>query len=108
MIEIQSEVNHFIRAIRESSAYQEYRLQKERIKKIPELQQQIDDFRERNFELQMQEPSEDLLDRVDAFEREYEEFRENPLVDDFLKAEVEFCRMIQEINTQIMEAVEFE
>ena len=56
----------------------------------------------------MQEPSEDLLDRVDAFEREYEEFRENPLVDDFLKAEVEFCRMIQEINTQIMEAVEFE
>ena len=37
-----------------------------------------------------------------------EEFRKNPLVDAFLNAELDFCRMIQEINGKIVEAVNFE
>lgn len=32
----------------------------------------------------------------------------NPLVDEFLNAELDFCRMIQEINGKIVEAVNFE
>ena len=40
--------------------------------------------------------------------RRLEEFRKNPLVDAFLNAELDFCRMIQEINGKIVEAVNFE
>ena len=46
--------------------------------------------------------------RTDEFSRRLEEFRKNPLVDAFLNAELDFCRMIQEINGKIVEAVNFE
>ena len=45
---------------------------------------------------------------ADAMLADLEEFRKNPLVDAFLNAELDFCRMIQEINGKIVEAVNFE
>ena len=52
--------------------------------------------------------TEDLLDKLDAFEREYEKFREDPLVEEFLDAELAFCRMMQEIDVKLAEAMDFE
>ena len=52
--------------------------------------------------------TEELFDRVDAFERDYREWKKNPLVTEFLDAELAFCRMMQEANMQIMDAMDFE
>ena len=49
-----------------------------------------------------------VFEKIEAFEREYEDFRENPLVDDFLSAELAFCRMMQKYNDRIMDAIDFE
>ena len=35
-------------------------------------------------------------------------FRENPLVDDFLRAELAFCRMMQEVYVLLADEVDFE
>ena len=51
---------------------------------------------------------EDLFDKMDYFEKEYKEFRENVIVDDFLKAELVLCRMMQEINALIVDGLNFE
>ena len=67
---------------------------------------QIDDFRTRNFELQTS--GDCAFDKLEAFEKEYEGFRENVLVDEFLAAELAFCRMMQEINIRITEAMQFD
>ena len=72
------------------------------------LRERIDEYRIRNFELQNSAYAEDLLDKMEAFEREYEKFRENPLVEGFLDAELAFCRMMQEIEVKLTEAVDFE
>ena len=53
-------------------------------------------------------PTSNLLDKMEAFEREYEKFREDPLVEEFLDAELAFCRMMQEIDVKLAEAVDFE
>ena len=45
---------------------------------------------------------------LEAFEREYANFREEPLVSEFLAAELAFCRMMQDINLHLTEAVHFE
>ena len=45
--------------------------------------------------------SDALFDEIDRFEKEYEEFRKNPIVSDFLAAELAFCRMYQEITEKI-------
>lgn len=98
----------FAKEIKESDVYKDYDYQKEKIKKQPELFQKVCEFRQRNFELQNMEDHGDLYDKIEAFEREYETFRENPLVEEFLAAELAFCRMIQEINMILTTDLDFE
>ena len=45
---------------------------------------------------------------LDQFTRENEAFRENPLVSDFLAAELAFCRMMQEIGLYVTDQMKFE
>lgn len=99
-------LTRYIEEILKSAEYQEYALQKERVKQYPELKAQIDEFRARNFEMQT---SKDMVfEMIEAFEREYRDFRENPLVNDFLAAELAFCRLLQKNNARIMDAIDFE
>lgn len=48
------------------------------------------------------------FDKIDQFTRENEAFRENPLVSDFLAAELAFCRMMQEIGLYVTDQMRFE
>lgn len=99
-------VEQMVQAIRNTDAYLEYRRQLGRIKEQPELKKQIDDFRTRNFELQTSKDTN--FDKIDQFTRENEAFRENPLVSDFLVAELDFCRMMQEIGLYVTDQMKFE
>lgn len=106
MSKIDSAVEIFIAAIMDTEEYREYDIQRNRVKQYPGLKEQIDEFRQRNYVLQTSEDT--AFEKIDQFEREYEDFRENPMVSDFLEAELAFCRMIQDINIRITEAVRFE
>jgi len=75
--------------------------------KYPELKAKIDEYRERNFLIQTSEDG-NTLEQLEAFENEYSDFRENPMVSDFLAAELDFCRMMQSVNLRITEGVHFE
>ena len=77
-----------------------------RVKEQSELKRQIDEFRTRNFELQTSKDTN--FDKLDQFTRENEAFRENPLVSDFLAAELAFCRMMQEIGLYVTDQMHFE
>ncbi|MFG6338987.1 MAG: YlbF family regulator [Lachnospiraceae bacterium] len=106
--EIIEAARDFADKIMTSDAYREYLYQREKIKKQPEIYEKVNEFRQRNFDLQNETDSEDMLDRMEAFEREYEKFRENPLVDDFLQAELAFCRMMQEVYVLLADEIDFE
>ena len=106
MNELNRAVAAYIMAIKSTEIYQNYVKERDKIKQYPELKAQIDDFRKLNYELQMA-PDTDFI-KIDNFEKEYSDLRENPLVDDFLAAELALCRMIQTANMQIAEAIEFE
>ena len=99
-------VKQLVDAIRNTDAYLEYQRQLVRVKEQPELKRQIDDFRTRNFELQTSKDTN--FDKIDQFARENEAFRENPLVSDFLAAELAFCRMMQEIGLYVTDQMHFE
>lgn len=105
MNEYQEFTKEFVEKLRKNEICQEYFRQKELvIAQYPDLKRQIDDFREKNFRLQNETDSDRLFDEIDRFEREYEEFRKNPIVNDFLAAELAFCRLFQEIQAAIGEA----
>lgn len=99
-------VEQLIESVLASDIYKEYYRQLEKIKEEPGLKEQIDEFRRRNYILQTRQEYD--FNKIDEFEREYEDFRENPLVSDFLAAELAFCRMMQKINLHITEAIHFE
>lgn len=106
--QMQVAFDEFMRTIRESEIYKEYCYQLGKIKKNPELFEEINEYRHRNFEIQNTCQGDELFEKMDAFEKEYEKFREDPIVDDFLTAELAFCRLMQEINIYIMEGLDFE
>ena len=96
----------FTRAILDSEVYKTYRMELEKVKQFPELKQQIDEFRKRNYEFQSQQDID--FDKLDRFEKEYETFREEAMVADFLAAELDLCRTIQGIALQITDLLDFE
>lgn len=110
MTDISKPMELFFGAIKETDIYLEYEKQKERIKAYPDLKEKIDRYRQQNYEIQNKTDPDQLFDRIDAFQKEYEDFREIPLVHDFLAAELAYCRMIQQINEQIKKefAIDFE
>ena len=107
-MEVQEALEQLAQAVKESEVYREYRRQSERVDNAGDMREKIDEYRVRNFELQNSVQTEDLLDKLDDFEREYERFREDPLVEEFLDAELAFCRMMQEIDVKLAEAMDFE
>lgn len=106
--EIIAAAKQFAETIMTSDTYKEYLYQREKIKKQPMLYEKVNDFRQRNFELQNEADSDDIFERMEAFEKEYEKFREDPFVDGFLRAELGFCRMMQEVYVLLAEEIDFE
>ncbi len=99
-------MSHLIDEIRQSKTFREYEVQKETIMKQPELYAKVVEYREKNYELQETTPEEELFDKLEQFQKENEKLTELPIVDDFLRAEVALCRMLQELSLNVVEAVD--
>lgn len=102
MVQVRNELDQLLAAIRNSDVAQKYEEVRKKVEQDELLLQQINEFRRRNFELQQQTYPDQLLDIVDDFTQEYAKFRENPLVDEFLSAELAYCRMLQEVSAEIV------
>lgn len=99
-------IEAYVGVLKESREYQEYTRALAAVKAVPGLLEQVNEFRKSNFILQNSEKT--TFDHIEDFELKYAEFRQNPLVEDFLTAELAFCRMMQYNNSLILEALHFE
>ncbi|MCM1045247.1 MAG: YlbF family regulator [Candidatus Gastranaerophilales bacterium] len=106
MSNVNDAVKQLITEILRSDTYQEYDSQRKRVGKVPGLKEKIDEYRRRNYELQNR--SGFAFDKIDQFAKEHENFRQDPMVSDFLEAELAFCRMMQRINVDITAALDFD
>lgn len=106
MSKIDDALDNLIATILDSEVYREFDTQRDRVNQHPELKAKIDEFRERVFKLQSSDNNE--LDKMEQLENEYSEFIEDSLGYDFLTAELAFCRMMQDINMRLTEAIDFE
>lgn len=106
-MEMKKALNQFLNELQESSAFRDYKYQKERIKKVPGMKEKIYDFKVKRFEFQSYQ-GDDLFEKIDEFEKEYQSFKEDPFVREYLAAELEICRLVQEINSAIDELVDID
>jgi cell fate (sporulation/competence/biofilm development) regulator YlbF (YheA/YmcA/DUF963 family) len=105
MDEVGKCTQELVNAICNSREYREFEESKKKVRENPGLQEEIDRFRRRNFELQNKMESDDLYADLDEFQRENESFRSNPLVEEYLEDELAVCRMIQRVNQAIMTTI---
>ncbi len=99
-------IEAYVGALKQSREYLEYTRTLTAVKEVPGLLEQVNEFRKNNFLLQNSENA--TFDSIEDFDLKYAEFRQNPIVEDFLTAELAFCRMMQYNNSLILEALHFE
>ena len=105
-IDIKTE--ELVQAILASEEYREYLECFAKIKDQPELYERVGDYRKRNFELQNMDVNDNMFDEVMRFQMENSAIRKNALVNQFLKAELSVCRMLQGITRTISDNVELD
>ena len=96
-----------LEAIRSCDQYKNYQKIKQQVHENPELEKAIHDFRKRNYQIQ-NSTNADLFDEIDRLEREKSRLCENPLAAEYLASELAFCRIIQHINWNFVEKLDFE
>lgn len=107
MTDLTGVANSVIDTLKSTKEYREYSELLKKLKQNPALFSRVNEFREKNFTLQ-QSDSEDLFDRMDALTNEYEDVINIEMVTDFIKAEAEFCRLVQKFTSFVTNGLEFD
>jgi len=106
--EIRVATKEYAAKVHETDVYRKYCYERDRIKQYPDLYAEVNAYRRKAYEIHQNTDQDKLFDVLDAFEKEYEKFRENPIVEGFLQAELAYCRLMQELNDLIMDHLDFE
>ena len=106
MNKIQECVEKLLEVIREDSAYPRYLACEEMLKSNPELKKQIDEFRVAVFHMNNDDTQGDLYDITDEVENRYEKLRKVPEVNAYLEAELDVCRMLQQVQEQFRNGID--
>lgn len=108
MDEITRCTEELVKALKNSEIYDAFREAGKKLEEKPELRAQIDQFRRHNYQLQNSGRNEDLFEEMAKFEKEYEDLQKNPLVNEYLRTEIQVCRMIQRCALEIMTSIDLE
>ncbi len=108
MSQINEALEGLIQAIWEGEEYKRYQEIRAKVHEQPELEQRIHAFRKKNYEVQNRANERALYDQVDGLEREGIEFRKDPLVNEYLNAELGICRLFQRINWELVQNMDFD
>lgn len=106
MNQVREATKTLIAAIEESEEYVRYQKAKQEICKYPILKEKADEFRKRNYD--MQNSRTDIFEEADKLQQEFAEVIENFVVREYLTAENAFCRVLQQVNWQLIENLNFE
>lgn len=105
-VEIYTEA--LVRVLQNSVEYQEFEQVKKSLKDKPELMEQINDYRMRTYRLQNYSQGDDLYEKTEKFYESTSQFRENPLVEEYLSSELAVCRMLQKIFRTVVDSVDLQ
>lgn len=104
---ILDKTSDLIQVLTESSIYREYHEALKELNEFPELKTLADDYRKARFEL-YHTKGPFCMEKLNALEEKREELMQYKQVDRFLKAELNLGRILQEIQSQITQAMELE
>lgn len=104
---VEDKVTELVNAIQDTNEYKRYQEAKNKLHANPELEQIVFAFRQKNYQIQNSK-NVDLFWDVDQLERENIDIRKNPVAEEFMTAELAFCRLLQKINFRLVGGLNFE
>ncbi|MFP3153000.1 YlbF family regulator [Lachnospiraceae bacterium ZAX-1] len=108
MNQVDSSIEQLIDAVKNSEEYKAYQKVKARLSKEPDKERALHQFRKKNYILQSKGNKADLFEEVDFLSWDFEELRVQPTVEEYLAAELAFCRMVQDINRKFSGSLDFD
>lgn len=91
-----------LEALRECEEYKVFEENKERMKEHPELRAQMDEFRKKVYLIQNSNTPTDMLEEMSKLFKERQEIYKEPMVAEYMEAELHMCRILQKISMEIM------
>lgn len=105
--EVRRRLEELTEAIRSCEEFRTFEEMKRRLDTEPEKRKRADSFRRKNFEFQNSEESTSAQAQV-AMYHEREALRRDPLIDEYLKAELIMCRLLRQVSLSVMETVDLD
>ena len=99
---INEETQRFLEVVRGSYAYNRFERAKEMMKDHAAKKAVIDEFRERSYLLSNSSEPLDHMDELEELFVTRRHIRMDPMIDEYLTAEHEYCRMIRQICAELM------
>ncbi|MCD8133710.1 MAG: YlbF family regulator [Clostridiales bacterium] len=108
MSDIKKSVENLVDALKDSDEFRRYREACGQVRRFPEQEKRLREFRKKNFQLQNAAEQIDLFSESDKLMAEYQDLYGDPVSREFLAAEVAVCRIVQKVNRELIEFLEFE
>ena len=94
-MELKTSIEELKQSLLESEAFVRYQKVRAEVHNYPEKEYRLHEFRRKNYFLQNSREQLDL-------------FTEDPLLGEYLAAEVAVCRIIQQVNKELIGCLDFE
>ena len=106
--DLEAAIKNLVETICRTTEYKTYSELKGIISRHPEKKEKIRNLREVNYRIQNMPEGIDILAEEERLEDEIEELCTDAVVNDFMQAELDFCRMFQDILSRVAQEIDFE
>lgn len=107
-MELKTSIEELKQSLLESEVFVRYQKVRAEVHNYPEKEYRLNEFRRKNYFLQNSREQLDLFTEEDRLEQEYADVYKDPLLGAYLAAEVAVCRIIQQVNKELIGCLDFE
>lgn len=102
-----AKVKELRQMILDSEEYRNFDLYRRVLEGVPEVYEQVNQFRYENFRLQISGEIQDK-EKAEQIVVKYKDLFNNSLVTPFLNAELVLCKMLQDVNAMLVEEIDID
>jgi cell fate (sporulation/competence/biofilm development) regulator YlbF (YheA/YmcA/DUF963 family) len=110
VMDIAQKTMEFTNAFKTSKVYQDYIISKKMIQERPELLEKVNHFRRETFEIQCSGTYGDYsnYEKISKLRKENDDLLSNPIIKDFMNAELKLSKAITNIYSIFAEEIDFD
>lgn len=105
MQNVEVQTDNLVKAIQGSEEYIRFKSAEEALSEQKELWNKVNEFRKNKFFVQMRQGT-NFLEENDKIKSDYDALLHNGLVEDFLLAEQQLCKLMRKVNARIFDSIE--